>query len=476
MKENEIRRGIKSLIQATVKEAERFDAAPERPARQEGEPVPPETITGEREPETAADQVVKEAVAIPVIEVKKGGQITIKTHYYPLPNDVIDRIAFHLEPTEEVLYHRLYRRSWGWGRATCRVSAQALKKQTACSSLTTIRKALRGLIDKRYIIPVMNEKERAYDNQEGTLYRVLLPHEILLGKTHEGVLIRDIPQNGLPESVLSKFNPTIFNRTENDTTQSTPTDLPENDTTQSDISPASPPEAISLDVSKNDRTDFDPHVQTTYKDMCLKTLSHDELIEKFYHHINQPNISQKERVRASEIYTTLRKDGFTEEEIVFAVEWTLTNVKEVRSFSILEHTIGQALSERERILEQRAHEKKGEAEQQEFQRQEEARRAAEEFVERVRQQRREASPWKEVWEQIADYLSQQMPRQSFCTWIQPLFIAGLQDTTVVLDCPSRFIKEYVEKEYRSVIEKAVTTVSGGEKHMSFVCAEEQTFS
>jgi hypothetical protein len=102
--------------------------------------------------------------------------------------------------------------------------------------------------------------------------------------------------------------------------------------------------------------------------------------------------------------------------------------------------------------------------------QENARWVEEATVEHVCQQQREASPWKELWEQITHELAQRMPRQSFCTWIQPLFIAELQESVVVLDCPSRFIKEWLEKEvpYRSVIEEAVRTVCG-KKQVIFAC-------
>ncbi|MBI4531635.1 MAG: replication initiator protein A [Candidatus Latescibacteria bacterium] len=120
---------------------------------------------------------------------------------------------------------------------------------------------------------------------------------------------------------------------------------------------------------------------------------------------------------------------------------------------------------------QEEHTRKAEERRQELQRQEDARRAAEALAEQARQHRREASPWKEVWEQIADSLAQQMPRQSFCTWIQPLFVTDCHDTAVVIDCPSRFLKEYVEEKYRLLIEEAVAAVCGENKQAIFVCPE-----
>jgi hypothetical protein len=113
--------------------------------------------------------------------------------------------------------------------------------------------------------------------------------------------------------------------------------------------------------------------------------------------------------------------------------------------------------------------------EEELRRQEEARCTAEIATGRVRQQRREASPWKDLWEQITDHLAQQMPRQSFHTWIQPLFLAELRENAIVLECPSRFIKEWLEQEasYRSVIEEATRTVCGGVRQVVFAYAGEK---
>jgi hypothetical protein len=127
-------------------------------------------------------------------------------------------------------------------------------------------------------------------------------------------------------------------------------------------------------------------------------------------------------------------------------------------------------------VEQEERAQKAKARQRELQRQDDARRAAEAHAEQARQQRREASPWKDLWEQIAEELAQRMPRQSFTIWIQPLFLADLHDEAIVIDCPSRFIKEYVEEKYHSLVEEAMATVCGEEKPVTFICSEETSCS
>ena len=77
-----------------------------------------------------------------------------------------------------------------------------------------------------------------------------------------------------------------------------------------------------------------------FKDLSLRA------IDDFYTGIGQTKISEKKRERGLEIYEKLLHDGFTADQIQFAVDWTVKNAKEdLYDFSILEHTIGQAMAE-----------------------------------------------------------------------------------------------------------------------------------
>ncbi|MEA1964757.1 MAG: hypothetical protein U9O41_06485, partial [Candidatus Aerophobetes bacterium] len=182
MKKEEMRRGLRSLIQDTARELEKT----EKNKGKKKKPLKKKPLKKEAE--------FKEKVNVPEIKVKNG-HIKIESYYYPLLNDFIDKIAPHLSSAEEVIYHRLYRLSFGWGRSTCRVSISTLSKASSLNSSTTIRKALKGLINKKCIILIIDDdKNKPYDNQVGTLYRVLLPHEILLKQTHDGVSLSDVPK------------------------------------------------------------------------------------------------------------------------------------------------------------------------------------------------------------------------------------------------------------------------------------------
>jgi len=81
--------------------------------------------------------------------------------------------------------------------------------------------------------------------------------------------------------------------------------------------------------------------------VSLSTLN--TVISGFYRGIGQNRISKEKRERAFKIATKLRKDGFSLEDIAFAVEWTLENAKEdPYDFGIIQHTIGQALAARDK--------------------------------------------------------------------------------------------------------------------------------
>jgi len=79
------------------------------------------------------------------------------------------------------------------------------------------------------------------------------------------------------------------------------------------------------------------------------SLSSRNVISGFYRGIGQKRISREKRERANGIFKKLRKDGFSAEDIAFAVEWTLENAKEEPyDFAIIQHTIGQAIAAKEK--------------------------------------------------------------------------------------------------------------------------------
>jgi hypothetical protein len=104
--------------------------------------------------------------------------------------------------------------------------------------------------------------------------------------------------------------------------------------------------------SSPDKKGSSPDSDILFKGLKKKT-SHSNantIISGFYRLIGQNRISKKKRERALDVGKKLRRDGFSLEDIAFAVEWTVENAKEEPyDFAIIEHTIGQALAARDKI-------------------------------------------------------------------------------------------------------------------------------
>jgi len=72
------------------------------------------------------------------------------------------------------------------------------------------------------------------------------------------------------------------------------------------------------------------------------------LISLFYSTIGQTKISKEKRERALKSFEEMRKEGFTDDEIEFAVKWIPENAKEKPyDFAIVPNMIGQALAARD---------------------------------------------------------------------------------------------------------------------------------
>jgi hypothetical protein len=80
------------------------------------------------------------------------------------------------------------------------------------------------------------------------------------------------------------------------------------------------------------------------------TLSLREIISGFYKRIGQARVPKAKRERAEKIIQELLAEGYSLENIQFAAQWTPDNAKEqLYDFSILEHTIEQAMAVKKKI-------------------------------------------------------------------------------------------------------------------------------
>jgi len=118
-----------------------------------------------------------------------GGAILARTlvreGYVAVLTDVYDRLALDQEAPEQAVYGHLYRLALGDDRNFCRVTKADLMRRTRLSERRLL-KALAGLVTKGHVALVHRDRE-------GTLYRVVLPHEVFGEGPGDAVLVSRTP-------------------------------------------------------------------------------------------------------------------------------------------------------------------------------------------------------------------------------------------------------------------------------------------
>jgi len=106
--------------------------------------------------------------------------------------------------------------------------------------------------------------------------------------------------------------------------------------------------------SQNDHGQNDQHLKDRSKDNLKDSLSIDEIVDLFYKGIGQKDIAKRKREKAENDIKELTEDGFSQGDIIFAVNWTIKNAKEKPyDFALIKDTIGQAMTaKREMELEE----------------------------------------------------------------------------------------------------------------------------
>jgi hypothetical protein len=109
-----------------------------------------------------------------------------KALFFGFFNEMVDELLPMLDPTEQVLYIRLFRLSYGFNQNYCTVSQSLLIERTGFSR-NTVRTSLQSLAQKGWISIV------EAGNRVSTTYRVVLPREKTVQSQNSGV--NSDPQN-----------------------------------------------------------------------------------------------------------------------------------------------------------------------------------------------------------------------------------------------------------------------------------------
>ena len=265
--------------------------------------------------------------------------------YYIVPNRMDEALSKLLQPSEEIIYRKLYRWSWGYNRNYCQTSYSILSKETNIRSTKTIREAVHRLIEKGFIERV---GEDSLTDPKGSTYLVHIP-QLDDDNKLSFIDVNSLVKNTKVKSTLvdnTKVESTKETLVKNTKVDNTKVESPNQETlTQRELAK---PENNTL--VKNTLVEFthkDKHINTNNK---KQTLSPYTLTKKFYSLLNQDKISKQKRERALRQINELIKEGFSLKDIDFAIEWTVKNKSNLHSFGIIAETIGEALSEREKYL------------------------------------------------------------------------------------------------------------------------------
>lgn len=270
------------------------------------------------------------------------------SHFSIVDLSIEDALIPTLTIPQQAVYRRLYRLSFGFGRNWCQASIGELQKQCNISARSTVRKAINDL-QKAHCIKVISPPIQ----HKPPVYRVFLPCEMPQFEDVEtGVLfLKEKPDPGefrgldfrrlknrrpifrpLFFDSLDELRRLIFNplKSKNRRLKIDPLD----DNTSDNK---------GLGVTKNEeKTSINSLIK---RSLINNSLSPDLLITSFYSGIGQKRVTKEKRERAKNDFEELLEDGFSPDDIQFAIKWIQANAKEeLYDFSIIKHTIGQAMA------------------------------------------------------------------------------------------------------------------------------------
>jgi hypothetical protein len=228
---------------------------------------------------------------------------------------VMDFVLPTLPLAAQVTYLWLFRYAYGFNRNHCRVSRPALMRVTGLSkrgldlSLATLEK-----------LGWIRTVEVSY--RQGTLYQIYLPHD-RSEELSSSISGRELESSSLP---LKHKRESINNI---------------NSLSNNGVGNSQLPHSRVL----SRQLDNSLHPSEQLPDPRLE-----QLLDKFYAGLNQRRISSMKRERGLAVLARLLQDGYTIDEIAYAIDWTMASISGLHSIGILPEVMGQALAARERLL------------------------------------------------------------------------------------------------------------------------------
>ncbi len=293
------------------------------------EPQQKSHLEGSSEKIEKSEAIVKGAgTSLEKENVGKQDKISITKDYYKIPNIVDDQIVGQLGIPEEIIYRHMIRLSWGWNRNWCRVGTYYFQQKSSLKSRKAIRDAINKLLERGLII--CHTVDGAVDrNQDGTVYIIPVPTDKKQGILQDSIL----PNSVLSDSILYNSTPSMLGNSV----------LPDSTPNENQHGNREKEGVLRNSILPDDR------IKYNLKDSLKHTLSTRDIITFFYKGLGHTRITKDKRERAEKCIEELTEENFSLEDVQFAVEWTLKNKTEkLYDFSILKHTIGEAMTAKER--------------------------------------------------------------------------------------------------------------------------------
>ncbi len=299
------------------------------------------------------------------------------------PNQFYPLIKQYLKRTgEETVFRYLWWQSWGSKNKAnfCRISQAQVVRDTLITTTRTVQSHIDALAKAQFIVKGLLPNGVEDRNKQGSLYRIFTQEEIGSQTSNEEIPFNNIPITGMVMVTPEKITGVKITGVTSDDGQ-TPNNTGSNSDSQKNYprknyggkndsskihgskNYRSTPEKITGVKITGDRVDADETTDSAdsrknyscknyppLKEESLKDSLSLDPVKLFYTGIGQQKISKTKRERGNSVLQELQKEGFSTEDIQFAIEWTLKpgNTKEkVHDFSIISHTIGQALAARE---------------------------------------------------------------------------------------------------------------------------------
>jgi hypothetical protein len=288
------------------------------------------------------------------------GGARVEEEFVAVPLSIFDRLALVQTPLEQAVYLQLVRLAYGEGRNYCWVGKRELMRRGRLSE-RRLHVALDGLVQKGQVKPLARRNL-------GTLYRVLLPAEVLDGRPEPGVRLgeRREPAEAAPAGRAPRSRPSVKSAKPDDTAKSVESiskskDIQDRSTSRPEPAAKTPPprpaptktRAAAAETSQAgaDRMRSRP-LESPLNDERFSGLgkgvgpvaSVGEIASAFFQASGVGPTAEERDAAISEI-TGLLEDGYRRGEILRAAEWYGKKFKKARKLDRLAYYIHQALEE-----------------------------------------------------------------------------------------------------------------------------------